>query len=395
MDPGQQAATNRMSGIDAARGAAMLFSCLAHYGWWIEGVHPLAEHLLTTIGMIATPTFLLLSGTITGWLCATASKNPRRTRLKLLNRGLFLLTFGHLLISLAEAHRSGSLLRTIAGATIIDDIGLCMLLCAAYFSALQRPEIRRGLVGYGIAGYVACWTLILTWHTSASGWLMLRQALLGSDPLGPVMNSYASPTLPYACLFAVGLGISDRMVAIAREENASRRWNLIAIGVGLVFCALLCHLLRVVLDHALGVTGTSRLIDAPLTVGGKLPPAPAYVLAYGGAGLVLCGVFFQMASSRFRPARQVASVAAVVGKASLFVFVLQYFIYWTLPDLVGVTPEDRHVVLIFLAGLGINWFAARGWNQINGNRFLTLGIGGWGGASRTTPGPISTHPSGR
>lgn len=351
----------------------MLFSCLAHYGWWIGPTQTRATGMLLSIAMVATPTFLLLSGTVTGWLICSAA-NPQRTQLKLLNRGLFLLTLGHILVSLAEAHRNG-LVRALSGATIVDDIGLCIFCSALCFHGIRGEKFRRSLLAYGLAGYTLCWLTILIWHPPAGSWLVLHQALLGPDPLGASVHTYSSPTLPYMCLFAVGLGSSDYIVAAARPgAPASSRKTLLVLGVALVASALSLRGMRWLAELQVRDAEFLRVMNSTLSISGKTPPAPAYLLFYCGAGIILSVSLFVLASSRRGLANTIATALAVLGRASLFVFVLQYFIFWTLPDLAGITPGNAHPVLIFVAGVGLNWLAAVLWNRLGGNRLLTLGI---------------------
>jgi len=364
-----------MDGIDAARGAAMFFSCLAHFGWWIESPHPRAASTLGDIGMVATPTFLILSGVMTGWLCATSAVNLAGTRYKLLNRGLFLLTFGHLFIALAEAHRNGGLLRTITDSTIVDEIGLFMLICAGVFPTIAVARHRRSLLAFGIAGFAACWAVVLSWHPAPGGWLALRQVLLGPDPLGARTHFYTAPTLQYACLFAIGIGASDAMVRVAQGVRPRTVWRTpLAAGMAMIGAALLLRTARWALDRSSGLHGAAAF-DLTSTIAGKLPPTPAYVLFYAGTGLAVAGVLFRLALAQDGPGHRLVEALAVVGRASLFVFVLQYFVYWTLPDLIGLRPTRTPLVTIFLAGLALNWLGALWWNRIHGNRFLTLGIG--------------------
>lgn len=366
---------SRLHGVDAARGMAMFFSCLAHFGAWIELTHPMVSGVLTDVGKIATPTFLLLSGAMTGWLCAESDRTSLHTRYKLLNRALFLLTFGHVLISLAVAHRANGLLHTIGNATIIDDIGASMLVGVLIFPHLQERHFRQRLMRYGAVGFLLCWIAVLSWHPTGDAILAVRQALLGSDPLGAHVHSYSSPSLQYACLFSIGIGASDYLVAAARgevREHYVRR--ILLIGVTMFSLALVLRGLRWLMDHhSIWVTGRAA-VELTLTVTAKLPPSPAYVLFFGGMGIILCCLLFRIAQSRRAWCQRLASLLAVVGRASLFVFVLQYFIYWTLPDLVGVAPTNRFLPLIFLTGLALNWFAAWGWNRLGGNRLLTVGI---------------------
>jgi predicted acyltransferase len=147
--------------------------------------------------------------------------------------------------------------------------------------------------------------------------------------------------------------------------------------------ALLLRGLRWLLERESSGAGYLPLISATLTIGGKLPPTPAYVLFYCGAGLIGSCAMFALAASPLRAARRVACLAAVLGRASLLVFILQYFIFWTLPDLLGISPRSSHLALIFIGGICANWLAAWYWNRLGGNRILTLGLGHGNTASAT------------
>jgi fucose 4-O-acetylase-like acetyltransferase len=136
--------------------------------------------------------------------------------------------------------------------------------------------------------------------------------------------------------------------------------------------ALLLRVLRWMVEREFQGAGFLPLISSTLTIGGKLPPAPAYVLFYCGAGLAISAVLFAIASSR--SGMVVAAPAAVLGRASLFVFIFQYFIFWTLPDLLGISPDSANLVAVFVLGVVVNWVAAWCWDRAGGNRLLTLGI---------------------
>src|SRR4051812_43498491 len=109
------AVQRRIVAVDAARGAVMLFSCLAHFAWWIHASYPAQGDALAAIGMVATPAFLLISGAMVGMLCARNHRRGADLKSQFFNRGLFLLTVGHISIALTEAHLNGGLLRTIPG----------------------------------------------------------------------------------------------------------------------------------------------------------------------------------------------------------------------------------------------------------------------------------------
>ena len=62
----------RVRGIDATRGAAMLFVCLAHFGYAYFGLNGADRTgwIVLTIARIASPTFMLISGIVLGILYA-------------------------------------------------------------------------------------------------------------------------------------------------------------------------------------------------------------------------------------------------------------------------------------------------------------------------------------
>jgi hypothetical protein len=103
----------------------------------------------------------------------------------------------------------------------------------------------------------------------------------------------------------------------------------------------------------------------------KLPPGPTYLLFYGGIASVLVGGLI-LAIERGWWARLLASVA-VVGRASLLVFLLQWFVYWLLVPLLPV-PSRLVLIPYFAISIAGLWIAAWGWGRIGGNRFITVGL---------------------
>src|SRR4051812_23857276 len=235
--------SDRLLGIDAARGLMMLFSCLAHFAWWLHAVYPRASANLATIGMVATPTFLLISGAMVGLLAST-STDFHQLKTKLLNRGLFLLTIGHALISLAEAHQDGGLSLTIKNATVVDEIGLATVLASLALPSLARERTARWIAAVAIAAFCASWCCVLFWHPPSDLGLMAKQVLLGGDDTGARLHIYTSPTLQYLSIYAMGLPLGHLLKRQrARSESApslakSALWAGLALSAG----ALALHL---------------------------------------------------------------------------------------------------------------------------------------------------------
>jgi uncharacterized membrane protein len=349
--------SQRILPIDAARGAVMLFSCLAHFAWWIHPAYPDASALLSGVGMVATPTFLLISGAMVGMLCAVP-RPDRDLKSQLFNRGLFLLTVGHLLIASAEAHSNGGFSHTLRGITVVDEIGLATLVAAFYLPQLARFDNCVRLAQ--LAALVLALGAVINWI-----WLGLQFPT-------------QAPVVRHLAIYALGLPLGHYLADFARGKVAAAAVavRLLSMGALLALSAFALRGLRWFFDHDLAVQSVA--LDLTFKITEKSPPSPAYLLFFGGCALLLLGVTFSgVLPGRPRGEHAVTQAIlhwlAVIGRASLFVFVLQYFLYWTLPDLLGIQP-GRHAVLLFAGNVLLIRLAAGFWTRWRGNRWLTLGI---------------------
>src|SRR5438067_11359234 len=95
----------RVQFIDATRGAAMFLVFVAHFAdiFFLQ-TKAVVPVLMRAAGMVASPTFAMLNGLLIGFLYRTAPERFDRLRIKLVDRGLFLLTIGHIVI--VGAHRA-------------------------------------------------------------------------------------------------------------------------------------------------------------------------------------------------------------------------------------------------------------------------------------------------
>jgi hypothetical protein len=354
----------------------MLFSCLAHFAWWLHATYPGLSSTLSAVGMIATPAFLMVSGAMVGLLCAAPTRAGRDLRSQLFNRGLFLLTVGHFLISLSEAHSNGGLWTTLTGVSVVDEIGLSTLIAAFLVRHLADPVVCRRVAFLAAASLLVDWMANLLWDPGASQAVALKNILIGGNPVALHVGRYTGPTLQYMALYALGLplghmisGYYNGSISLAR---IARRIALMGASL-IAFCCLLLTA-RYALDHvslfrALPLAG----LDLTLKVTTKTPPSPAYVIFYCGMGLLLMASAFWIAQRKNPLGDAAVQWLATIGRASLFVFVLQYFLYWTLPDLLGIEPNALSFVL-FAGNILLMHRAALLWTRLHGNRHLTFGI---------------------
>src|SRR5437870_5328374 len=94
----------RIQNLDASRGVALVLVCLSHFvavyfgTKHVGGLFQLPAFPIA-IGMIASPTFVAISGTILGLLFVVQRDTFATLRLKLLDRAIFVLTVAHVLIA--------------------------------------------------------------------------------------------------------------------------------------------------------------------------------------------------------------------------------------------------------------------------------------------------------
>jgi uncharacterized membrane protein len=364
--------SRRILPIDASRGLVMLFSCLAHFAWWIHGTYPDAGAFLSGIGMVATPTFLLISGAMVGMLCATSARNGRDLKSQLFNRGLFLLTIAHLLIALAEAHETRGFSQTIRSVTVVDEIGLCTLVAAFFVPqlAIARNCSRIALVAALVLGIA--WLENVFWFPADSSSVAIEELLVGGNITAAKTMAH-TPILQYLAIYTLGLPLGHLFASyVSKEISLPTVANrCLSVGVLCVSTGFALRMIRYVLDHF--GTFHNQALEVTLTITAKTPPSPAYLLFFGGWGLVFVGSLFWLSLSSRSFVRAGMEWVAVIGRASLLVFVLQYFLYWTLPDMLDIHP-NKLSVLLFVGNVLLMRYIAGVWGRARGNRWLTFGI---------------------
>src|SRR5689334_17065341 len=99
--------SRRIGAIDAARGAAMLLVFFSHFGEVYFATASRMAHVTQDIGRIATPTFVIISGIMAGYLLRSRPQDFLRIRYRLQARGLFFLVVGHLIVTISQVPRAG------------------------------------------------------------------------------------------------------------------------------------------------------------------------------------------------------------------------------------------------------------------------------------------------
>ena len=355
--------------IDAARGAAMLFVFLAHFADMVV-VTPSTRFYgeqLAHIGMVASPMFMIVSGTVLGFLSASKGEEFGAVRNRMIDRSLLLLTLAHVLISVANMPRLVHPLDAWRMVFITDTIAISALI--GCFLVRVVPARNRIALGAGL--YVLSWVVVLSWHPVDLKIRLIKDLIFG--PFGQDTWSYVVPIMPWFALYFAASTIGEQIAQSRRRALNGLSLKLIRFGVAAIVVGVtikFCYVLFVRLN--LMAPGSEwdpfHLLTGPFA---KIPPSPDYLAVFGGCGLMLLGLLLGY-STRPTLAPLVAWLA-LIGRNSLFVFIIQYYVYFVALHALRGLPLISWPLLFVGSVLGIialAWW----WDSRNGNRYLTVGI---------------------
>jgi hypothetical protein len=367
----------RLLPIDAVRGTAMFFVGISHVSVYLLSSAPQVAWLLRAIGFFATPNFLLMSGLACGYQLAKGG--TAATALRIVDRGLFVLIVGHILVasSLEYSVHAGTALEHIV---ITDIIGA--LLCMA--PLLRQAEPRR-LLAAGAGVFIASTAIAQTWRPTTVAGAAVAGPLLGINVRLLPDNGWISATLPLAGLFLIGVGVGKLINSLQREGRTAAAWKaLLAYGAASIACGVALnvvrHLIKVPLLEHFGSTMWVDGLLAMLDVRHKVPPNPAYALFYGGIGISLVGclgLLWGRASGLVRFLEPAIAFPATIGRASFVSYVSVQWLVDFSPRALGfalllATPA---IALAYLVAITLLIFViARTWDRHKGNRWLTVGL---------------------
>ena len=377
----------RILALDAARGFAMLGVCLSHSRLGLLEQDPAAVAILGITGMFASPTFILVSGMLLGYLTASAGPDDSRLRQRLIDRGLFLLVVAHTLIALLHhrlIHSWGDVLRITF---MTDTIGVSLI---AGTLVIRSTNGRQRLALAAVL-YLVSWVLVLAWLPVTPWLALIKETLVGStDRYATVQQNF--PFIPWFAVFIAATPLGEliaRRPADGALQRLGRRMivaGLVAIVVGLVV-KMAYYLARpVAWASPADMPPFWRDVYEMTTPFDKYPPGPTYLLAYGGLALMLVGGVLLASLRGWAP--RALQAAAVVGRASLFVFIAQYFVYIVVVPRIA-RPNRLATAAVFLGSISVLWIAAWLWGRIEGNRYFTVGLRAW---SERAPVPRALSP---
>ncbi len=349
----------------------MLFVFLSHFtgGYsWTADSREFASYL-GAVSMIASPTFVIVSGMVVGFLAATRPREFSALRVKLVDRGLFLLLFGHLILSLTLAPARGGFVHAYRASFITDAIAVAILVgpwLVSAASALARIALSAFVFLLG-------WWAILAWHPVGPA-LVAKTYFVGLTSTSGELGAFpVFPIIPWFAVYVLGTVVGEHLGKMyTAGDRVGAHQFLAKIGAGCFASAAMIHAGAMVLRR---VPGASIQWDSNLltltSIYGKFPPGIVYLGFFGGAGILMLTTIFEIDRREKFP----AAVEALrkIGRASLFVFTIQYGLYRSILPRLGLPYTPLWPVLFLVTVILLAKLAAV-WDKHHGNRFLTVGI---------------------
>ena len=350
----------------------MLFVCLSHFsGTYLfqTGAEGIGASL-AVVGMIASPTFVAVSGLVAGFLAVTNPRMFPHLRRKLIDRGVFLLLVGHVILAVTDLPAGFGFAHAYRIGFITDAIAVAVMLGPWLVDRMSgKQRLLLALTTFGLT-----WCAILGWNPTGPTATLVKHYIVGiPDPDSHGLPFPVYPVIPWFCVYLAATIVGERVgTYYLRNDKTSANRFLAWVGSTALVSALLVRTIGfLVRRQAPAFAQIHSQLMLFLSGYQKFPPGPVYLSFFGGAGMLLvCGVLeLERRGSMAFPVEQMRQI----GQASLFVYVAQFYLF-----AVGLRelhlPYTPFWPLLFVVSLAVLARAAALWNAHDGNRFLTVGL---------------------
>jgi hypothetical protein len=317
------------------------------------------------ITRIASPAFVWISGVTLAVLHTKGADWFTRTRDKLIDRALFLLLVCHPVMVGAYLIKVPTWHDALRVVFITDTVAVCLLVGVHLIPRLaSRPRVALGL-----ALMLVSWALMVVWNPPVNGWAWrIKDTLVGD--WRDHWTTYNFTPLPWLGFYLIASAAGTWFVR-SRDDGRLRRvrWLAAATGVGGVLAAQAIAAGWRAIAHLSALQGYAAPL-ALLASTEKVPPMPGYFLRYGGLALIMFALV--LAAQETSRGQRVLRWAALFGRCSVATFVLQYYVYCGLVEVIPA-PAERWLPATFVLTVILIWLLIRGWERANGNRLITVG----------------------
>ena len=335
----------RLPVIDVMRGSAMLLVILSHAAALVDIRSAPAQAYLALIRFtnLASIAFVFLSGTMVSYFFETCDR--RRVALRFARRALFLAFVIHPAIWLACWFWSpGQPLVMLRAWYITDTIAVCLLIGPPIMRLLT---LRSRVVVAALLPIVAALARVFLVPSSELG-VTLKYLAVGSVPL-----SISYPLLPWLAVFLAGSVLGATIARAGENRDGLRELSggLIRTGAALVGAGVATVAIYKAARAFLPDWWNPELLQS-------IRPDRTTILfpAYLGAVLLLLA-FIIHHHNRPGGSSWFAWAISVIGRTSLFAFVTQFAVVWSLPALLGLRKSLTIVTLwpTFLFSAALVW----------------------------------------
>lgn len=350
----------------------MLFVCLSHFaGTYLyqTGAIGIAANL-AVVGMIASPTFVTVSGLVAGFLSVTNVRDFPHLRRKLIDRGVFLIIVGHLVLSFTDLPTGAGFPHAYRIGFITDALGIAVIIGPWFVTKLratQRVEIALTL-------FALNWVAVLMWNPNGPALNLVKHYLIGViNPAERGLPFPVYPVVPWFCVYLVGTVLGQAVGrTYLRNDRAAGNRLLLRVGWIAFLSATAVRIATLVIrrDFPAIAPAHANLLRF-LSAYQKFPPGPVYLIFYGGAGILLVAGVLEL--ERHGAMSSLVEELRQLGQASLFVYVLQFYLFAVVLRELRL-PYTPFWPLLFILSIVMLARAAAWWNSRAGNRYLTVGI---------------------
>jgi hypothetical protein len=221
----------------------------------------------------------------------------------------------------------------------------------------------------GLSIFSFSWLTILLVHPHDTVFRFVQGALCGS--IDKSVFHYSFPFLPWLSFYLINTCIGEK-IGIYQRNNELTKISKTFLVIGSAFFILAISLKfgskAIQTYFLLPSNQITYWLTSPYQ---KLPPSPVYFAFYGSLTYFI--LFFLLKLRNWSFTKQVVKVTSILGRSSLFVFIVQYYIYFALLPFMNLSYSIFWP--FFLIGSIVPIIAvAFLWDKKQFNRFITLRI---------------------
>jgi hypothetical protein len=333
----------------------MLLVFVSHFGlmYFLPAGAASAQKIASSVALPSAALFVLLSGMMLGILVMERGSRFRAQRIKLVDRGLFLLLPADLVIRFAHRWVDRGMGPGARWVFMTDAIGVCLVVVPWIVTRIRGWK----RVALGALLLATSWWAYFAWVPTGLNDGLLKAALVGDR----LQKGAVFALVPWMGAYIMATVAGERLAAW-RRAGQPIVGRLMALACACAAPSAIAHGLR----HGHGPVALDLL-----SAGQKYPPSPSFLVGSAGLGFaILAAAAWVEDRGLFR---SVFAVLALLGRASLVVFVGQYFVYYVGFFLLRL-PMSPFWPVYFAVSVAINLACAWLWDAKFSNRYLTVGL---------------------